>query len=229
MHAVTRAWLLAVVAACSDPDPCAGLATCVRLHVTSSTVAKLDTLELDILYGTRHATTSTQAGGGAVVDLPLVTAVEVETTDPVRVGIVGAGKLGGNVLGTGAAATKLAANEHAELAIDLAPVAACVAGAFYCGGDKLAGDPATLYQCNAGGVPLARGECPGSCTVRPTQDDVCAATGGTCVDGGTYCGGDKVAGDPQTLYTCAQGAGTQPMVCANGCVVGAPGTDDHCR
>lgn len=226
---MTRAWLLVALAACSDPDPCAGLGACVRLQISSSTVTKLDTLELDIVYGTHHATTSTQAAGGAVVELPLVVAVEVETTASVRVGIVAAGKLAGNVLGTGAAATMLAPDAHADLAIDLAPVVACIAGAFYCGGDKLAGDPSTLYQCNAGGVPIARGVCDAGCTVRPTQDDVCAASGGTCVDTGKYCGGDKVAGDPQTLYTCAQGAGTQPMVCANGCVIEAPGTDDHCR
>jgi hypothetical protein len=201
----------------------------VRLHVRSSTVDRIDTLELDVVYGTRHATTSTQAGGGEVVDLPLVTGVEVAASEPVRVGIVAAGKRSGNVLGTGAGVAMLDPDEHADLTIDLAPVATCTAGARYCGGDKLAGDPGTLYQCNAGGVPLARGVCPGGCTVRPADDDVCAASGGTCIDGGKYCGGDKLAGDPQTLYICAQGAGTQPMTCTNGCVVAAAGSDDHCR
>jgi hypothetical protein len=201
----------------------------VRLHVQSSTVSAIDTLDLDVVYGTRHATTSTQAGGGEVVDLPLVTAVEVATNAAVRVGVVAAGKRSGNVLGTGAGVAMLDPGAHADLTIDLAAVAACTAGAFYCGGDKLAGDPGTLYQCNAGGVPIARGVCAAGCTVHPAADDECAASGGTCTDTGKYCGGDKLAGDPQTLYVCAQGAGTQPMVCANGCVVAAAGSDDYCR
>lgn len=166
--------LVLALAACGDPDPCEGLATCVRLHVQSSTVDRLDTLELDVLYGTRHATTSTQAGGGEVVDLPLVTGVEVATADPIRVGIVAAAKRSGNVLGTGAASAMLDPGAHADVTIDLAPVAACTAGALYCGGDKL-------------------------------------------------------AGDPESVYVCAQGAGTQAMRCANGCVVAPAGTDDHCR
>lgn len=166
--------VLVALAACSDPDPCAGLGACVRLHVQSSKVTRIDTLELDVVYGTKHATTSTQAGGGEDVDLPVITGVEVATTAPVRVGIVVAGKRGGNVLGTGAGVAMLDPGAHADLTIDLAPVAACTAGAFYCGGDKL-------------------------------------------------------AGDPQTVYVCAAGAGTQPMTCANGCVVAAAGSDDHCR
>ena len=223
------ALLLVALAACSDPDPCAGLGACVRLHVQSSTVDRIDTLELDIVYGTRHATTSTQAGGGEVVDLPLVTGVEVATTEAVRVGIVAAGKRSGNVLGTGAGVAMLDPGEHADLTIDLAPVATCKAGSRYCGGDKLAGDSSTLYACNSGGVPLARGVCPGACLVQLSDDDVCAAVGGTCTDGGKYCGGDKLPGDPQTLYVCAQGAGTQPMTCADGCVVAPAGSNDHCR
>jgi hypothetical protein len=226
---VKVAVVLVALAACSDPDPCAGLGACVRLHVQSSKVTRIDTLELDVVYGAKHATTSTQAGGGEDVDLPLVTGVEVATTAPVRVGIVAAGKRGGNVLGTGAGVAMLDPGAHADLTIDLAPVASCTAGAFYCGGDKLAGDPGTLYECNAGGVPLARGVCPAGCTVRPANDDVCAASGGTCRDGGKYCGGDKLAGDPQTVYVCAAGAGTQPMACTNGCVVAAAGSDDYCR
>lgn len=224
-----RAAALLLLAACSEPDPCEGLGACVRLHVQSSTVDRIDTLELDILYGTRHATTSTQAGGGGVVDLPLVTGVEVTTTDAVRVGVVVAGKRSGNVLGTGAGVAMLDPGEHADLTIDLAPVATCTAGSRYCGGDKLAGDSGTLYACNAGGVPLARGVCPGACLVKLSDDDVCAAVGGTCIDGGKYCGGDKLPGDPQTLYVCAQGAGTQPMTCTDSCVVAGAGSNDHCR
>lgn len=223
--------LVLLLAACGgDPDPCGGsTASCIRLHVQSATVDRIDTLELDILYGTSHDTTTTQASGAAVVDLPLVTGIEIPMHRPIRVGIVAAGKLAGNVLGTGAATTTLDPSAHDDLTVELAPVAACVAGAFYCGGDKLAGDPMTLYQCNAGGVPLARGVCAGGCLVRPANDDTCAASGGPCIDTGLYCGGDKLEGDPQTLYYCAGGVGTQPVECTNGCMVAAPGTNDQCR
>jgi hypothetical protein len=220
-------------AACSDDDPCAGAATCVRIDVASAAVApiaRIDQLELDVVYGDRHATTTTQAAGGHTVDLPLATAVVLDLpgTDPVGVGVVAAGKLGASVLGTGAGSTMVAPGHHAAIEIELSPTAPCNAGAFYCGGDQLAGDPDTLYQCNAGGVPIARGACSSGCLVRPGKDDVCRGAGGTCHDGSTYCGGDKLDGDPQTLYVCMAGAGTSPLRCAAGCVV-RPGDDDVCR
>lgn len=221
---------LIVLAGCgSDADPCAGLPTCIQLDVQSSTVDRLDHLELDISYGTRHATTTTQLAGGGTAELPLSTAIELTATAPIDVGIVAAGKLAGSVLGTGAASTTIDPDTHVTLTIELAPVASCVAGAFYCGGDKLAGDPTTLYQCNAGGVPLARGKCDGGCMTRPTDDDVCLGVGGTCIEGGRYCGGDKVDGDPRTLYTCMAGVGQRIMECTDGCVVAPPPNDDHCR
>jgi hypothetical protein len=224
--------LLAVVvlAGCSDDDPCADKATCVRVDVRSATVARIDQLELDILYGDRHATTTTQAAGGRTTSLPLATAIvlDVPGTDPVAVGIVAAGKLGARVLGTGAASATLAPHDHAAVDLELTPIDDCNAGAFYCGGDMLAGDPQTLYQCNAGGVPLARGRCAYGCLVRPGKDDVCRGGGGTCRDGSTYCGGDKLDGDPGSLYVCMAGAATAPRACAGGCVVRA-GDDDVCR
>ena len=220
-------------AACSDDDPCAGAATCVRIDVESAAIAKIariDQLELDVVYGDHHATTTTQAAGGRTTELPLATAIVLDLPggDPVAVGVVAAGKLGASVLGTGAGSTMVAPRQHAAIAIALSPTADCNAGAFYCGGDQLAGDPRTLYQCNAGGVPIARGACRDGCLVRPGKDDACHGGGGTCVDGGTYCGGDKLDGDPQTLYVCMAGAGTSPQRCAGGCVV-RTGSDDACR
>ncbi|MDB4993852.1 MAG: hypothetical protein JWM74_1284 [Myxococcaceae bacterium] len=52
--------------------------------------------------------------------------------------------------------------------------------------------------------------------------------GNGCVAGGNYCGGDKVTGDPKTLYKCT-GPGTPTVVekCASGCMVSA-GSDDSC-
>jgi hypothetical protein len=224
---------LAAGAGCSDGDPCAGAATCVRLDVAAASVApiaRIDQLELDVVYGEHHATTTTQAAGGGTTALPLATAIVLELPggDPVAVGVVAAGKLGASVLGTGAGSTMIAPRHHAAIAIELSPTADCNAGAFYCGGDRLAGDPRTLYQCNAGGVPIARGACIYDCLVRPGKDDVCRGGGGTCREGSTYCGGDKLDGDPQTLYVCMAGAGTSPQRCAGGCVVRA-GNDDACR
>lgn len=234
--AAAAAAALAITAGCSDDDPCAGAATCVRVEVASASppgaapIARIDQLELDVIYGERHATTTTQAPGGRATELPLATAIvlDVPGTDPIRVGVVAAGKLGARVLGTGAASTMIAPRGHAAIEIALSPTADCNAGAFYCGGDQLAGDPATLYQCNAGGVPIARGVCRNGCVVRPGKDDACSGGTATCVDGSAYCGGDKLDGDPQTLYVCMAGAGVSPKRCADGCVV-RPGDDDACR
>lgn len=221
--------LVCLAVACSDDDPCAGADTCVRLEVDSATVGRIDQLELDVVYGTRHATTTTQADGGHLTDLPLSTAIIVGDTgtDPIAVGIVAAGKLGGTVLGTGAASTTVAPGRHAAVELALSPPQDCSAGAHYCGGDMLAGDARTLYTCNTGGVPIARARCPGDCAVRPGKDDVCRGDGGVCRDGGAYCGGDKLDGDPQTLYRCMAGAATTATPCPTGCLV-RPNDDDLC-
>jgi len=220
------------LAACGQPDPCKDVeGTCLAVEIDSSAVERIDQLELDVLAGDIHGTTSTQPPGGGAVALPLVTAIELGgmAEGELAVGVVAAGKLGGTVLGTGAASTTVTAGSHATLSIELAPPGDCVAGGHYCGGDKLAGDASTLYQCNGGGVPIARGACAYGCIVRPTQDDVCRGGGGTCVEGGYYCGGDKVDGDPQTLYRCERGVGVAGTPCANGCVVAPPREDDYCR
>ncbi len=225
-----RALAALVLAGCSADDPCAGAQTCVRVDVSSATIARIDQLELDVVYGARHATTTTQAAGGHTTALPLSTAIVLDLagSEPLVVGVVAAGKLGAGVLGTGAASVTVAPGEHAEIVLELSPIEDCTAGTFYCGGDKLAGDPQTLYQCNAGGVPIARGVCADGCVVVPTKNDVCRASAGTCKTGSSYCGGDKLDGDPQSLYLCQAGAGTSPRVCASGCVVHA-NDDDACR
>ncbi len=58
---------------------------------------------------------------------------------------------------------------------------------------------------------------------------VVVPSGGGCVAGGLYCGGDKVIGDPSTLYKC-NGSGTPSVVekCAAGCMVNA-GSNDSCK
>ncbi len=50
-----------------------------------------------------------------------------------------------------------------------------------------------------------------------------------CVQGGLYCGGDKLHGDANTLYRCkADGTGAVEQSCAHGCKVNS-GQDDSCK
>jgi hypothetical protein len=217
---------LFALGACSEEDVCAGRAeACIALRVDGP-IEVIDQLELDLLYDGVHATITTQRPGPTRP--PILVPIEIVLDERTHVGIVVAGKLGGNVLGTGAVSVELGVVEHRALSIELAEPQDCTAGSFYCGGDKLAGDPQTLYQCNAGGVPLARGRCRVACTVRPTDDDACTDPE-PCVEGGRYCGGDKLTGDPQSLYTCTNGAGTNRTECTDGCVINPPGQDDACR
>jgi hypothetical protein len=106
----------------------------------------------------------------------------------------------------------------------------CVAGGLYCGGDKVSGDASTLYKCNGGSAaPTVVAHCPAGCAVNSGSDDSCKPSGGTCVAGGLYCGGDKLTGDKSTLYKCnGPGAPTVVKHCANGCAV-LPGQNDACK
>ena len=46
---------------------------------------------------------------------------------------------------------------------------------------------------------------------------------------GHYCGGDRLYGDPGILYVCREGRVPElEEVCARGCTVAPPGTDDFC-
>ena len=64
--------------------------------------------------------------------------------------------------------------------------------------------------------------------VSSSFEDPLTLSGGNCVPGGYYCGGDKVTGDKNTLYLC-HGKATPTVVkkCTSGCNVN-PGTDDSC-
>lgn len=222
-----RALLALPLLACGgDPDPCAGVSgACIALRVESDTVDAIDLLELDILYGDAHDTIST---GDGVVDLPLVTSLAFDLAAPTEIGVVAAGKLGGGVLGIGAASTTLEPQQQVALDLVLAPRSTCETGGDYCGGDELAGDANTLYRCTDG-VPVARGRCVHGCTVRVGIDDGCAGGPMTCVTGGLYCGGNELIGDPASLYRCDAGQAVDRMTCPDGCVIGEPGSDDFCR
>lgn len=101
----------------------------------------------------------------------------------------------------------------------------CVPGGYYCGGDKVSGDGDTLYQCQSDHTAKKIEACSRGCAVRPGEDDACR----TCVVGGLYCGGDKLDGDPSTLYKCnEEGRGDVVKHCTKGCAVHA-GTNDSCK
>lgn len=229
------ATLAATACGGGEPDPCADVAgTCVAIRVTAADGADLgaiDQLELDILYGVRHATTSTAPDGGHAVDLPVITAITLaDIAAEIDLGVVGAGKRGGTVLGTGSARTTITRGAASQIDLVLSPPAECVAGATYCGGDKIAGSADTLYECNGGGVPIAHGRCAHGCTTDPGADDYCDGGPEQCTAPGHYCGGNEVDGDPEVLYTCqANGTGTVLMHCATTCSVQPAGTDDMCE
>lgn len=211
-----------------DVDPCASIAgTCLAVGVDSPSIDRIDELQLDILYGTLHDTLALPADAA----LPVATAIALEPTPggPTRVDVVAAGLLADAVLGTAHASITLGPDQHGAVTLTLTAPPGCDLGTYYCGGVELSGAPDTVYACTAG-VPTARGRCPGQCVDHPTLGDTCAGVGGTCVAGGFYCGGDKLDGDPSTLYECsATGTGINPEPCPLGCIVAPAGSDDACR
>ncbi len=240
-RAVSLVLPLAVAAACGGVDPCGGVAgACLAVHVTSSTIGEVDRLDVAVTVGAVHgAATSARSGP---TPLPAATAIELGTSISARVEIQVAvdAERGDAVIGSGAAATTIAPGEHASLELRLGPAVdggapdlaggGCTPGGLYCGGDKLDGDPGTLYRCDAPAAPTVRGGCDFGCILHPGLDDECRGGGGVCVVGGHYCGGDKVDGDPQTLYKClAGGGGAVFRACPNGCQVNSAGTDDACN
>jgi hypothetical protein len=64
----------------------------------------------------------------------------------------------------------------------------------------------------------------------PSPDGTTVGTTEPCFPNGDYCGGDKVAGDPNSLYTCNSDGTTATLVqaCANGCAVNL-GSNDSCN
>lgn len=104
----------------------------------------------------------------------------------------------------------------------------CQPGGTYCGGDKVGGSSNNLYVCNSNNTASSLGACADGCKVRSGTDDICAGSGG-CQQGGYYCGGDKVTGNPNVLYKCTGGnGGTVSRVCGDGCRINS-GSDDSCK
>lgn len=101
---------------------------------------------------------------------------------------------------------------------------ACVAGGYYCGGDKVGGETSWLYRCESDGSATLVRTCTRGCKVRPGHDDACI-----CVVGGKYCGDDQVVGDPRSLYSCGSDySATLVQACSSGCRINV-GSDDSCQ
>jgi hypothetical protein len=216
-------------AGCGDIDPCAGVSgTCLAVHVDpSSAVQRVDQLDFAITFGANSGSTDTRGNKSGTTELPIAVAVELGTlaapAEMVRVQV--SGLVASVLAGQGTISTTIANGEHLAVHVKLAAVV-CMDGGLYCGGDKLAGDPNVLYRCNGTAAPTPRGMCPNGCQVQPGQDDTCMAGGGACMSGAFYCGGDKLAGDPRTLYRC-NGASdpTVSMECPSACVIRANQND----
>lgn len=218
-----------LLAACSTAgDPCDGAATCVRLDVHGTFVETIDQLTLDVVYGSHHATT-TAGTAGELVDLPVTTAIilDLPSSPTIEVDIIAAGKLRGALLGAGAASTTVQQGHQGSMLVLLGTATPCIEGALYCGGtETIFAEFGTLYRCT-GGIPIFYAKCSFSCSSLGTANGVCAGRG-LCRDGGTYCGGHALDGDPNVLYVCEEFDATAPRRCANGCVVRGDG-DDVCR
>lgn len=105
----------------------------------------------------------------------------------------------------------------------------CVSGGYYCGGEQVPGDTRSLYRCNPDGSVTRFYKCATACVVSPPGKDDACSPATSCKVNGTYCGGDKVNGDPDVLYKCLSGGGVSVVQrCTKGCQVNA-NDDDACK
>jgi len=215
----------AVLAGCStDGDPCDGADTCVQLDVDGLEVRTIDQVELDLIYAGHHATTTVGTIGDAK-DLPFSFPLRLDVPDPlISISVIAAGRLNGTVLGLDAANTTVQQGHHESLRLLLGAAHGCTEGGLYCGGtDDVLADGRSLYRCTRQ-VPIFYMRCRGSCYPHYDDHALCAADG-VCRDGGTYCGGHALDGDPGTLYVCQDFRGVTPTPCPRGCVEHGDGAD----
>ncbi|HEU4728951.1 MAG TPA: hypothetical protein VFT22_13700 [Kofleriaceae bacterium] len=86
------------------------------------------------------------------------------------------------------------------------------------------GNPGAV-SCS-GGVPIYSQHCDMGCQPYHDAPGTCFRPE-VCREGGTYCGGHLVDGDPGTLYVCRSGDGTAPVQCPLACLFHGDG-DDEC-
>jgi hypothetical protein len=100
----------------------------------------------------------------------------------------------------------------------------------YCGGNGITGSTGTLYRCTDGAITIEQ-TCSAGCFAKPAGEaDACVDTTQTCSAGnGLYCGGNGIAGNANTLYSCQNGSITIASVCAAGCEARPVGFNDACN
>jgi hypothetical protein len=225
---VAGAAVAGVLAACSDADPCAGATTCVRLDVSSAFIETIDQLELDVVYEGLHATTTTGTAGDPVgLPLALSLTLDLPSSPLIHIDLVAAGRLDGRVLAADVASTTVQQGTHAAIDIFLEPIEPCTETALYCGNiNGPLGEGQTLYRCT-GGIPIFYARCSSGCFPHSGVGGECVGLG-RCRDGGTYCGGHALDGDPNVLYVCQSFDGITPRLCPHGCLVHGDG-DDACQ
>lgn len=210
-------------------DPCDGAATCVVLDVDSVSIRTIDQLQVDVVYNDHHGTT-TIGTIGQPIRVPFSFPLKLDLPDSalIQVDLIAAGKLAGTVIGAGTSSTTVQRGYRESDFILLWPTEPCVEGALYCGGtpDILA-DTMSLYRCT-GGVPTFYTRCSSSCSPYHGMGGQCDGHG-LCRDGGTYCGGHVLDGEPSTLYVCDSLEGTDPKPCPAGCVVVGDDGRDVCK
>jgi hypothetical protein len=217
---------VALLAGCTTgSEPCAGVATCVRLDVDGLAVHTIDQLELDLVYAGHHATTTVGTAGDPM-DLPFSIPLTLDLPDPplIEIAAIAAGRLNGSVLALAAGTATVQQGHHTSLDLLLSAAHGCTEGELYCGGTiDVLGDGESLYRCTRQ-VPIFYTRCSAGCFSHYSDHAVCVGNG-LCRDGGTYCGGHVLDGDPGTLYVCESFHGTAPRPCPRSCVVRGDGVD----
>ena len=223
--AAAAALLASAACGTSEPDPCDGKTTCLRLDVAGFSIEAIEQLELDIvLGGTVHSTVTTGAPGQAI-SLPTSTSLSLVVPYPAtNVDIVAAGRRAGQVVGIASASQTVFSGDHQSVELALSDLFFCDEDSLQCGSSVgLFRQASTIYRCTDR-VPIFYGRCLRSCSSGTFGSDAsCFDTG--CAEGGRYCGGDKLDGDPHTLYVCNQSRGATPTKCPHSCVVTANGND----
>ena len=131
------------------------------------------------------------------------------------------------MVGLDAGSTSVLQGFDSDLSLSLLPGTRCTEGALYCGGTgTVFAENQSLYRC-AQGVPIFYARCSMGCAPHFDAPAECIGLG-SCRDGGSYCGGHALDGDPNTLYICSDFEGTSPTPCTAGCVVSGDG-QDSCR
>lgn len=224
-RAAAAAALLAGCAA-TAPDPCGDALTCVRLDVSGLLIDQIDQLQLDIVLGGRVHSTVTTGTRGQHISLPTSTSIKLSTMSlPTTVDVVAAGRRDGQVVGLASGAVTVLLNDHASLRLELSDLERCTEDRLVCGSSVGVFDHSdTIYRC-IDGAPIFYARCFRSCSDFRAGDAVCSDFG--CTQGGHYCGGDKVEGDPFTLYTCDGIDGVMPTRCPGECLA-LGGGNDHC-